>query len=180
MAADVPRRVTIGLLRLTDAAPVIVAQEMGFFAALGLEVALSVEPSWANIADKLSFGRLDAAVMLPPLAFAVTLGVRGVARRLIVPMSLSLNGNSITLARDVAAALPATAADALAIGRSLARHVANAQGRLRLAVVHAFSNHNLLLRYWLAVSGIDPDRQIEFSVVPPAEMVNVPVPKSAT
>jgi len=28
-------------------------------------VALSVEPSWANIADKLCYGLLDGAMLLP-------------------------------------------------------------------------------------------------------------------
>lgn len=165
------RELTIGLLRLTDAAPVIVAKELGLFAEFGLDVSLSIEPSWANVADKLTYGRLDAAVMLPPLAFAITLGVRGAARRLIVPMSLSLNGNAVTVARDIAEALPAAGGGAIEAGKSLALAIAARQGRLRLAVVHAFSTHNLLLRYWLEASGIDPDRSIEFSVVPPADMV---------
>lgn len=160
----------IGLLKLTDAAPVIIAKELGLFASLGLDVTLSIEPSWANIADKVTYGRLEAAVMLPPLAFAVALGVRGAARRLIVPMSLSLNGNAIAVSHHVAAALAPPDADAIAVGQSLARYIAGQQGRLRLAVVHAFSTHNLLLRYWLSASGIDPDRSIEFSVVPPADM----------
>src|SRR5579859_5447104 len=94
--------ITIGLLRLTDAAPVIIAHEHGFFARRGLDVRLSVEPSWANIADKLTYGRLDAAVMLPPLAFAVSLGLRGIGTPLVVPMSLSLNGNSITVSSEIA------------------------------------------------------------------------------
>ena len=78
-------KVAIGLLRLTDSAPVIVAHEFGFFAEEGLDVVLSVEPSWANVADKLAYGALDAAVIVPPLAFAVSLGLRGVAQPLIIP-----------------------------------------------------------------------------------------------
>ena len=61
-------RLRIGLLRLTDSASVIAAHEFGFFADEGLEVEISVEPSWANIADKLTYGFLDAAVIVPPLA----------------------------------------------------------------------------------------------------------------
>src|SRR5271156_3003590 len=84
--------VRIGLLPGADAATVGVAKDRGFLAAEGIEATLSVEPSWANIADKLSYGLLDAAVMLPPLAFAVSLGLRGAARPLLVPMSLSIGG----------------------------------------------------------------------------------------
>ena len=31
--------------------------------------------------------------------------------------------------------------------------------------------HNLLLRYWLAAGGIDPDRDINLMTIPPAQMV---------
>lgn len=165
--------VRIGLLRLTDAAPVVVALEQGFFADAGLEVFLSVEPSWANIVDKLTYGQLDAAVMPPPLAFAVSIGLRGAGIPLIVPMSLSLNGNSVTVTKEIAGALgPEKHGGALEVGRRLADHLRRRAARPRIAVVHAFSTHNLLLRYWLAAAGIDPDKDIELSVVPPAEMVD--------
>ncbi len=64
----------LGLLRLTDAAPLIVAAERGLFADEGLTVALSIEPSWSNLADKLTWGALDGAVLLAPLAIAIALG----------------------------------------------------------------------------------------------------------
>jgi NitT/TauT family transport system ATP-binding protein/nitrate/nitrite transport system substrate-binding protein len=162
--------IRIGLLRLTDAAPIVVAQEKGIFAGNGLDVRLSVEPSWANIADKLTFGFLDAAVMLPPLAFAVSLGLRGAAARLIVPMSLSLNGNSVTVSTEVADALaPALGAGPMAVGLRLRDTLRSRSTRLKFAVVHVYSTHNLLLRYWLASCGIDPDEDIDIGVVPPAE-----------
>ena len=40
----------------------------------------------------------------------------------------------------------------------------------RFAVVHAFSTHNFLLRYWLAASGLDPDRDIGAVVIPPEQV----------
>src|SRR5260370_40235120 len=82
-------KVKLGLLRLTDAAPLIVAKELGTFAEEGLDVELSIEPSWANVADKIVYGLLDGAVMLPPLALAVTLGLGGGGPPLGVPISLS-------------------------------------------------------------------------------------------
>ena len=164
--------IAIGLLRLTDAAPVIVAAENGCFARRGLDVRLSVEPSWANIADKLTYGRLNAAVILPPLAFAVSLGLRGIGTPLVVPMSLRLNGNSITLSNALADAVaPDGTRDAMQVGLRLRDLIKARDCRLRLSVVHVYSTHNLLLRYWLAAAGIDPDRDVELSVVSPAETV---------
>jgi NitT/TauT family transport system ATP-binding protein/nitrate/nitrite transport system substrate-binding protein len=155
--ADVIR---LGLLRLSDAAPLILADQEGIFATLGVRVELSVEPSWANIADKLGYGLLEGAVMLPPLAMACAAGLRGRKTPLVVPMSLSANGNAVTLAARLE-------------GRFAAAGIAGVAGakRLRLAVVHGFSTHDLLLRYWLAANGVDPDRDVEITVLPPAEMV---------
>src|SRR4029077_19240055 len=65
-----------------------------------LDVSLSIEPSWANIADKLAYGFLDGAMMPPPLAFAVQLGLSGGGgpEAIVVPAALSLDGNTVTLA----------------------------------------------------------------------------------
>ena len=90
-------RVRIGMLRLTDSAPVVVAKARDLFRSLDLHPVLSIEPSWANLADKLAYGLLDAAVMLPPLVLASAMGLRGPAVPLIVPMGLSQGGNTIVL-----------------------------------------------------------------------------------
>ena len=42
-----------------------------------------------------------------------------------------------------------------------------------LAIVHAYSTHNLLLRYWLATAGIVAERDVTLSVVPPTRMAEV-------
>jgi len=175
--SDSPRpaetKMRIGFLRLTDAAPVIVAHEFGFFAEEGVDAELVLEPSWANIADKLTYGFLDAAVIVPPLAFAVDLGLRGSAQPLIVPCAISLGGNTVTLTRDLAARVRDIAArDRLSPARAFAAHLAAQKaGPLPLGIVHAYSTHNLLLRYWLAAAGIDTERDVKLTVVPPARAV---------
>jgi NitT/TauT family transport system ATP-binding protein/nitrate/nitrite transport system substrate-binding protein len=158
------------MVRLTDAAPIVLARARGLFAAEGLDVTIAVEPSWANVADKLAWGLLDGAVLLPPLAIAMALGLRGPATPLVVPAGISLNGNSVTLAQRIA--------DPILTGGPLSAEAA--AGRLRtvlagerprLAVVHAFSTHDLLLRLFLVSGGIDPAADVEIVVVPPADMV---------
>jgi two-component system, oxyanion-binding sensor len=37
--------------------------------------------------------------------------------------------------------------------------------------VHAYSTHSLLLRYWLATTGIEAERDFKLAVVPPARVV---------
>ncbi len=155
--------VRIGVLRLTDSAPVIVAADRGIFTGLGLEVLVQIEPSWANIADKLSYGLLDVAVMLPPLALAAAMGLRGPASKLVVPMSLSQGGNTIVLSTEAASGVASSGTLPVWL------HVQTVPPRF--AVVHPFSTHNVLLRYWLASSGVDPDRDIETVVIPPEDVV---------
>lgn len=165
-------RLRIGFLRLTDSAPVIVAHEFGWFAEEGLDTELIAEPSWANIADKLAYGVLDAAVILPPLAFAIELGLRGASQPLIIPSNISLGGNTITLARPLADEVRnLSGAGGLSMAEALAA-ILKARGEpLPLSVVHAYSSHNLLLRYWLATAGLEAGHQVRLSVVPPARAV---------
>ncbi|MBU6297676.1 MAG: ABC transporter substrate-binding protein [Alphaproteobacteria bacterium] len=163
-------KLRIGLLRLTDAAPVIVAHEFGYFAEEGVDTELSVEPSWANIADKLAYGFLDAAVIVPPLAFAVDLGLRGAAQKLIVPYTISLGGNTVTLAKTLAQRIKERAAGTgMSVVQSLAQEIR--EQPMTLGIVHAYSTHNLLLRYWLATASIVAGRDVKLTVVPPARAV---------
>ena len=87
--------IRVGLLRLVDSAPVIVAEADGLFREQGIKAQISIEPLWSDIVDKLTNGALDAAVMLPPLALAACAGLRGPKARLVVPLSLSQGGNAI-------------------------------------------------------------------------------------
>jgi two-component system, oxyanion-binding sensor len=134
---------------------------------------LSIEPSWANIADKLAYGLLDGAMLLPPLALALGLGVSGGCglEAILVLAALSLNGNTVTLANAWAA--PVLGDDLAISAAETARRfheIIRERGKKPvLAVVHTFSTHDLLLRYWLAAGGIDPDGDVTLVVVPPAQ-----------
>jgi NitT/TauT family transport system ATP-binding protein/nitrate/nitrite transport system substrate-binding protein len=165
-------RLRIGFLRLTDSAPAIVAQEFGYFAEENIDADLFEEPSWANIADKLAYGFLDAAVIVPPLAFAIELGLRGVSQKLVIPCNISMGGNTITLARELAERVQAIAdKQGLSAVQALAVCLKDSERPLPLGVVHAYSTHNLLLRYWLATAGLEAGRDVRLSVVPPARAV---------
>jgi two-component system, oxyanion-binding sensor len=157
---------TVGFVPLTDCAPLVVALERGFFAAHGLEVRLSREASWAGLRDRLAYGELDAAQVLAPMPLSTGLGVQGVRRAAVVPMTLSLNGNGITVStalfEELRAAAPGEPLDRPVDARPL-RAVEEARrraGRPRpvLAHVHPVSTHHYLLRYRLATAGLEPSR----------------------
>ncbi|MCB4823989.1 CmpA/NrtA family ABC transporter substrate-binding protein [Roseicella aerolata] len=162
------RTLRLGFVQLTDAAPLLVAEELGLFDAVGLRVALSAEGAWAAIRDKLAFGALDAAQLLGPMPIALAAGLDGVGAQVTVGAGLGANGNTLTLSRPLAAEigrfprpLPAQAFAAVARRRA-------SQGRpVTLAIVFPYSSHNYLLRWWLASAGLDPDRDLRLVVVPP-------------
>ena len=173
-------QLSLGFIPLTDCAPLVVAQEMGFFAEHGLRVQLSKETSWANIRDKLAIGVLDGAQLLAPMAVASQLGLGPLDRPVVTALSLDLNGKAITVSealyRRLQAEDPAAAGDPLAAARALKAVIEadRATGRppLSFATVFPYSSHHYLLRYWMAAGGIDPDRDLRLIVIPPPQMVS--------
>ena len=161
--------VNIGYIPLTDAAPLIIAREKGFFAKYGIEqVNLFQEVSWNAIADNLVSGELQAAQMVAGLPLALTLGMNGrPSTPISVPLVLSRNGNAITLSTKLYQRGIHTL-------QNLKAAISNEQNdrQLVLGIVHECSMHNLMLRYWLASAGIDPDTDVDLVVIPPQEMVD--------
>ncbi len=159
----------IGFIPLSDCAPIIIAKEKGFFAKYGIEqVNLCPEASWDAISDQVVTGQLDAAQMVAGMPLALTLGLNGHPS---IPMSVSLvlsrNGNAITLSTDLSQRGIRTLQD---LKLAIVNHTFNRQ--LTLGIVHSCSMHNLMLRYWLASGGIDPDTDLNLIVVRPQEMVS--------
>ncbi len=167
----------LGFVPLTDCAPLVVARELGFFERQGLRVELSREASWATIRDKIAVEALDGGQMLAAMPLGMTLGLGGLRTNMVVGMMLDLNGNSVTVASALAAEIEVAGGfgDATKTGVSLCKVVAarRAAGKpaLRFAVTFPHSSHNYLLRYWLAAAGVDPDRDVALSVVPPPKML---------
>jgi len=166
-------RLRLGFIALNDAASLIVADARGLFAAEGLQVELVREVSWATIRDKVNVGALHGAHMLAPMALGTTLGASGGEP---VPLSasfaLNLNGPAITLSSRLSAAIdPTGSAEGLA--RLIARRRTESASPLTLAVVFPFSSHAYLLRDWLARAGVDPDRDVRLTVVPPSRMTEL-------
>jgi nitrate/nitrite transport system substrate-binding protein len=180
--ADLERpRLKLGFIPITDCAPVVLAEELGAFERQGLEVEIRREVSWANVRDKLALGALDASHILAPLPLAITLGVDSVSVPLVSVMTLQVNGNALTLSQGLWREMEETAPDLVAGGhsaltaRALAavvrrRSVAGA-APVVLASVFPYSAQNYMLRLWLASGGLDPDRDVRLTVVPPPHTV---------
>ena len=170
----------LGYMRLSDSAPLIVAQELNLYTKYGLDVTLHREVSWANIRDKLIAGSFDAVQMLAPMPLVTTLGATGIRAPIITGLVLSLNGNGITLApplwEQMSALAPTSLHDrdpqATANAFATVQRQGDKKQVLTLATVHLFSTHTLLLRMWLRAGGIDPDHDVRIIVLPPEQMVD--------
>jgi NitT/TauT family transport system ATP-binding protein/nitrate/nitrite transport system substrate-binding protein len=161
----------LGFVPLNDAAPLLVAQDKGFFAAEGLRVALSREVSWATIRDKVAAGALDGAHMLAPMVLAASLGAGSERQAMIAPLALNLNGAAVTVSTGLAAEMRGLeGVGARPLAQALARRRQGGAAPPTFAVVFPYSMHNYLLRYWMAEAGIDPDRDVRLAVAPPSRM----------
>ncbi|MDZ7956268.1 nitrate ABC transporter ATP-binding protein [Nostoc sp. DedQUE09] len=157
----------IGFLPLTACAPLAVAKEKGFFVKHGLdEVNLVRESSWRGIEDGISGGYLDAAQMPSGMPMWLTLGGHNnQPLPVVTALTMTRNGNAITLAKRFYDQGVQTLSD-------FRNHlILTHEQRHTMGVVHAASMHNLLLRYWLAAGGIDPDSDVDMKTIPPAQMV---------
>jgi len=164
-----------GFLPLLDSAILVAAREKNFARDEGIDLTLARENSWANIRDRMAIGHFEAAHLLAPMPIAARLGLTPMPLDVIAPMALGLGGNAVTVSSALAEAM-AQEGDLSSLaagpaGRALAavaaRRRRSGQPTLVFAVVHPHSGHNYELRYWLAASGVDPDRDMDIVIVPP-------------
>ncbi|MCB0871992.1 MAG: ABC transporter substrate-binding protein [Thermoleophilia bacterium] len=156
----------VGFVALTDAAPLIVAEQLGLYRERGLQVSLHKQASWPAVRDALLADELDAAHCLFSLPLSVALGVSGRQEQsLIVAMVLNANGQAVTLGLPLAEGAGRDPAAAMAGVAAYHR-----RRPLTLAVTYPGGTHDVWLRYWLAAAGIDP-AEVGIIPIPPAQMV---------
>lgn len=160
-----PQPLRIGFLALTDAAPLIVAQERGLFARHGLKVVLEREVGWATIREKIIYGELDAAQAPAPMLWSAQLGIGCAPAPVLTAFVFNLHGNAITLSNRLYAEGVRDAASLRAVARGR-----RGESRLTIGVVFPFSSHHLHLRQWLSAGGLARDGDVRVAIVPPAQM----------
>ncbi|MGA0542217.1 ABC transporter substrate-binding protein [Neotabrizicola sp. VNH66] len=155
---------SLGFVPLLDAAPLIVAAELGFAEQEGLRLDLHRAASWSQLRDMLDLGTVEAAHMLSVMPVARALALGGGTGGLDVLMVLSMNGQVVGLSAALAGQTGGFAFGDPALATALPRGGVP----LRLGVPFPFSMHALLLRYWLTRTA--PDLAFTIHSVPPPRM----------
>ena len=178
-AGDSPetKEATLGFIALTDAAPLIIAKEKGFFAKHGMpDVKVMKQTSWAVTRDNLELGSakggIDGAHILSPMPLLLTAG-RITKSKQPLPMyilaRLNTQGQAFSVSKDfLSDKLTINNAD----GLKKVVDAAKAKGKkFKAAVTFPGGTHDLWMRYWLSANGIDPNKDADLVVVPPPQMV---------
>ncbi len=145
----------IGFIPITCATPIIMAQPMGFYDKYGLKGTKVIKASgWSMVRDWAVSKQVDCAHMLSPMPLALTLGAGSKKTPFLMPAVENINGQAITL-------------------HNKHKGVKGPQDMkgFTFCVPFDYSMHNMLLRYYLAEGGVDPDKDVKIRVVPPPEMV---------
>ncbi|MFL5123247.1 MAG: CmpA/NrtA family ABC transporter substrate-binding protein [Microvirga sp.] len=166
----------LGFIALTDAAPLFVAKEKGLFAKYGMpDVEVQKQASWGTTRDNLVLGSegngIDGAHILTPMPYLISAG-KVTQNNVPVPMyivaRLNLDSQCISVAKEYAELK--IGLDTKPFKEALERKKAAGKA-IKAAMTFPGGTHDLWIRYWLAAGGIDPDKDIETIVVPPAQMV---------
>ena len=165
----------LGYIPLTDCVPLVVAKEYGLFENMGLKVELKPQSGWATLRDRVLAGDLDGAQMLSPLLIASNARLDHEAYRLVTGLTLSRNGNAITVSEAIVKKLEALRDTPLHFpfpSTDLIPLMEQRDTPLVFATVHPHSSHELLLRHWLRGLPEQYKDAWRIVVLPPVQMVD--------
>jgi len=169
-------KANLGFIALTDAAPLFVAKEKGIFAKYGMpDLEVQKQASWGTTRDNLVLGSegngIDGAHILSPMPYLISAGKvtqNNVPTPMYILARLNLDGQCISVAKEYSDLK--IGLDTVPFKEALLKKRASGKP-IKAAMTFPGGTHDLWIRYWLAAGGIDPDKDIETIVVPPAQMV---------
>jgi len=145
----------VAFLPITCATPIIMSDPLGFYEKHGLNVSLMKYASWSVVRDAAIAGELDAYHMLAPMPITMSLGLGSSPFQVKLASIENTNGQGIAVAK---------------------KHLGQVNGPadfkgMTIGIPYDYSNHNLLLRYYLASGGLDPDNDVKLIVLPPPDAI---------
>lgn len=174
---DTPEVTTVklGFIALTDAAPLIIAKEKGFYDKYGMTgVEVLKQASWGVTRDNIVLGSegggIDGAHILTPMPYLMSAGTITGGKKLpmYILARLNTNGQGIVLSKDYLDVN--IKIDPAPLREVFAKKKASGK-EIKVAVTFPGGTHDLWMRYWLSSVGINPDKDVSTIVVPPPQMV---------
>jgi bicarbonate transport system substrate-binding protein len=177
-AATTPEttKAKLGFIPIFEAAPLIIAQEKGFFAKYGMtEVEVSKQASWGAARDNVEIGSsgggIDGGQWQMPMPYLISEGLitkNNTKIPMYVLAMLNTQGNGIAIAKSQE-------------GKNIGLDMSKAKDYIsglkkdgkpfRAAYTFPKVNQDFWIRYWLAAGGIDPDQEVNLITVPAAQTV---------
>ncbi|WP_293334011.1 CmpA/NrtA family ABC transporter substrate-binding protein [Microcoleus sp. CAWBG58] len=170
-------KITLGYIPIVESAPLIIAQEKGFFAKYGMvDVKVAKQANWGSARDNVEIGSagggIDGGQWQMPMPYLISKGLITKEKAgipMYVLLQLNTQGNGIAIAakhegKGLGLKLDKSAQDYI-LG------LKKAGTRFKAAYTFPKANQDLWLRYWLAANGIDPDADVELLTVPAAQTV---------
>ena len=166
----------LGYIALTDAAPLVIAKEKGFFAKHGLpDMDIAKQASLGATRDNMALGTkangIDGGHILRPKTHLYATG-KVMQNGQPLPMYTLLNLNEDCQAISVSNEFKDLTVGTDSTALKAAFEAKKAAGKdVKVAMTFPGGTHDLWIRYWLAAGGIDPDKDVQTIVVPPPQMV---------
>jgi len=166
----------LGFIALTDSAPLIIAEEKGFYAKHGMtDMLVEKQASWGATRDNMALGSagggIDGGHILRPKAHLYTAGTvmqNNLSLPIYTLLSLNEQCQGISVTQDYADSGVGTDSSPL---KDIFAAKRAAGSEIPVAMTFPGGTHDLWIRYWLAAGGIDPSTEVDLIVVPPAQMV---------
>jgi bicarbonate transport system substrate-binding protein len=169
-------KIKLGYVPIVEAAPLVIAQEKGFFAKYGMtEVEISKQANWGAARDNVEIGAerggIDGGQWQMPMPYLISEGIitkNNAKIPMYVLAQLNTQGNGIAIANKH-------------LGKGFGLDLKGAKDYIlslkqagtpfKAAYTFPKANQDFWIRYWFAAAGINPDTDINLLAVPAAQTV---------
>lgn len=163
MTGVLPAVWTAGFVGLVDAAPLLMARELGLFSRHGLRVNLRREIGWASARDGVVGGSLEVSHAPAGLVVAASMGLGTPRVDCVGFMELNRHGNAITLSKSLFSKIAGNPRNLAAVLTELGRKAV-------FGMAHSHSSHRAILSRWLLDAGVSSLEDVRLVVLPPTQM----------
>lgn len=169
-------KANLGYIAIVEAAPLIIAKHLGFFAKYGMtDVNIAKQANWGSARDNVEIGSagggVDGGQWQMPMPYQISQGLitkGNVKIPMYILAQLNTHGNGIAIANIHKGKGLGLKLDGK---KSFFEGLKSNGKKFKAAYTFPKANQEFWLRYWAAASGIDPDLEMELLTVPAAQTV---------